>query len=532
VLLHGALLVLAVLLCYVIALGGPFLWDDEVTIVGNSLIRSWSSIPQIFVSSLFGERMGGIGFYRPLATLSYLFDYQLFGLSAFGFHLTSIILHAANALLVYALLLRFDLRYRFAFIGALFFAVHPVQIEAVTYISGRNDLLFLLFSLLTILTFLSGMRGKPLAYIFSVLCFALALLSKENAVVVPVLLIPLVWLERKKAEGRLPYLTLALLLLVSVAYAVFRFVLINQSSTGTLSWIAEATLFERFLTVPHALFQYVLLLLVPFPLHMEYQFVETSPWNLWLWMGMPLLLAGIGAGIAFVRQRFLASALFFWFFVSLLPVLNFPVATPSTLREHWLYLPSVGAFALIALILQRYDEGISPSARRLFLGVCVCVALVFGALTIQRNQDWLSPLRLYAHDVQWEPKSFLLWNNLGVEQYRRGDRTAAKESFLQAVAMSPGERYSMAHNNLAVMLEQEGNVSEAVRHFSLSIDLTNERLAYQNLSRILLRLDDIEEAMPLIEKGLSLYPDDSELLSYRSAVQRLQAETKKADRSQ
>ena len=151
----AALIVAATLLVYANALGNAFLWDDHFLVVGNTAIKHWANVATIFVHPLFPDAIGS-RYYRPLQTLTYLLDYQLWGLRPWGFHLTNMLLHAGTAVLLYRLGLVVLRDARAALAGALLFAVHPIHTEAVTYVSGRSDPLAAFLMLAAALWFVRG----------------------------------------------------------------------------------------------------------------------------------------------------------------------------------------------------------------------------------------------------------------------------------------------------------------------------------------------------------------------------------------
>src|SRR3989338_6713361 len=173
------ILVLSVI-TYFNAFANRFVWDDRALIIENELIRDWKHIPQIFTNELY-RTSAPVSFYRPIQTLSCLFDYSIWHLNPYGYHFTNLFIHIVNGILVYFLvllsLLDNNKQYPIALFTALLFIVHPVHVQAVTYISGRADLLACLFLLIAFILFMKG--ETFLSRIVSSLSFIFALLSKE-----------------------------------------------------------------------------------------------------------------------------------------------------------------------------------------------------------------------------------------------------------------------------------------------------------------------------------------------------------------
>src|SRR3989441_12724641 len=186
-------LVVIVFLCYANSLGNEFVFDDYLLVLGNERIRSLNS--GLLLNS-----------YRPIRDISYAIDYALWGERAFGFHLTNLIIHAANVLLVFVLIRRFTESLLTATLAALIFAVHPIQTDAVTYISGRRDLLFTFFYLLAFHSYLTYYRKRwslqaVIYFVLFFLLWALSLLSKEMAASLPILIFVWHYCDAWEEEG-------------------------------------------------------------------------------------------------------------------------------------------------------------------------------------------------------------------------------------------------------------------------------------------------------------------------------------------
>ena len=137
-----------------------------------------------------------------------------------------------------------------------------------------------------------------------------------------------------------------------------------------------------------------------------------------------------------------------------------------------------------------------------------------GSFTYVRNKDWKDPFRLYAHDVKYAPKSFILWNNLGVEYFRKQQLSEAARCFEQSKNVCPEPGYAPTYNNLGVIKQNNGSLIEAEELYLKAIELEDYRLAFQNLGRILIFQKKFDEAKTILKKGNSLYPDDPEIIYF------------------
>ena len=517
-------LVVAVLLCYGHTLPGPFLWDDEVHIVGEPRLESWPT------ANLWDVRD------RRLTLLSLAADYHLWGgRKPWGFRLTNLLLHSLSALLVCALFGRLGLGRRSAWFGALLFAVHPVAIPAVTYVSGRGDALYLVLLLMAFLAFLHGAQGKPIWFLVSIAAFVLSLMSKVAlAFVLAPLLFAYLFFDRQRAGSWLPWAVAVLMLGIGILSMVFRF---DSESIEPASWakpeviapetvplshLASSSRDDRIWTQPYLLWTYVRLVFYPHPLHMDYHHVETSRWSVHLLLVLLVLVPVAVALLYWTDRRRLAGFFAAWFLIALAPVCVGQIVLPqaSTLREHWLYLPAIGLFGWAGILS---GQIVTRAEKRFSRGllVCGCVAIVvsLGATTYRRNQDWLDPMRFYRHDVRHEPRSPVFQNNVGVIHYREGRVDQARACFERSIAVSPEPGYSQAHRNLAQLLEEEGRNAEAIFHTRRSYELNGGIDTLRQLGRRLLQEGRVAEAAAVLIEGQRHYPLDLDVLFLLSGAQ-------------
>ncbi len=517
----------AALACYANSFGNPFLWDQEAAIVNNPLIRSLRNIPQAFRSDLFGKPLTATGYYRPVGVVTYMLDYRVWGLKPAGFHLTSILLHATAGVLLFYLFRKLGVPGWVNFLVCLFFVIHPANTETVTYLF-REESLGLIFSAACFLAYLKVREGNAGFAAAAVVFFVLALLSKETSVVLPFLLAieSALWGRSKMASERYlrasRYLIVALVG-VSVAYIGIRQHLISSSGLHFVSTISSASRWQRILTLPRILATYVGLVVFPRHLHMEYLFVTEKASDPAFWLCLLGTCAGGGAliwhlrGLPASEQTYRRQMIFFvsWFLLGLAPFTHVIVPLQATLREHWAYFAGVGllgATLLLGYFLYRHY----PDSRvRAGLLVLLVTLLGYDAVTtVVRNRDWSDPLRLYQHDLQFEPRSFLLHTNLGLIYFRQGRLEDAKREYLKAIEVSPGKSYEVAYSNLGILFEQQGRDDLAETAFRKSITLADYEPAYVNLAFLYLRTHHIAEATAVAEDGVNLYPQNTELHYY------------------
>ena len=483
---------------YANSLNGKFIWDDEPLVKYNLHLRSWSGIPKIFTQDLGAGTGREYNFYRPLQIFSYRIDYCLWRLEAQGYHLTNILLHILTALAIYWLVnILYDNRLLSLFTGA-FFVVHPVHTEAVAYISGRADSLALLFMLLSLIFYIKHLRFKKTSvYILSVLSYILALSSRESSLIVPLLLLLYHYTFGKRVAVKrfLP------ILMVTLLYVVFR---VTALSSVLPDLSPYPPLIQRIPTFFVAMTDYVGLLLLPLNLHMEYGSRLFNFGDLKVITGILIMAALL---IYVFKKRRAKGLVFFsisWFLVTLLPVSHvYPLN--AYMAEHWLYLPSIGFFLVLA-------KGFAYIYRaknfRMFAIVFIITLLAFYSyLTIRQNDYWKEPISFYKKTLEYAPDSSRIHNNLGIAYGAIGKYEDAIISYQKALEFSPD--YVNAHYNLGTAYDAIGKrEEEAIAAYKKAIELDPDySAAYNNLGNIYSNMGRNDEAMALYEKATEINPD-------------------------
>ncbi len=337
-------LLIAVLgfMAYGNALQGGFLFDDSYLVTDNVHVKDWSHAGKLFTEDIGAGAGDTYSFYRPLLMLTYMVDYSIGRLNPTVYHVTNVLWHILAAAGVFALIYTLCGDRLLAGMTAALFVVHPIHTEAVSYISGRSDPLALFFLMLTFVLYLRQL-SRPAGHLWAgmVLSYAAALASREMAVIFPVLLLLYHFVFKKEIR----YKEFTSVVAVAGLYVLLRLTVLRD----LLSYVSDmAPLSQRLPGFFVALTRYLGLLALPLGLHMEYgsRFFPFSD---------PRALAGLGilAGllVLFFRLRPrqpLVSFSIGWFLITLLPVSNiFPLN--AYMAEHWLYMPSVGFFLVVAL---------------------------------------------------------------------------------------------------------------------------------------------------------------------------------------
>lgn len=382
-------------LIYANTLQGIFLWDDHSLVAYNPLIRSWGNLGRIFSQDQGAGFEVAYGYYRPLTLVSYMADYSLWGLRAFGFHLTNILLHLLVALQIYLISRKLAGDTLVAFWGSLLFLVHPVQTEAVAYIADRADLLSAFFMFGCLLMYLRAQRHGQSArfYIIAGVSYLCALLSKENAVILPVLILAYQWSFRKKPSvlflGAISFLALSFL---SVRFMVLGS-RVSDASLPFLFYLQRVPGFFQALGV------YMRIMVWPVNLHAEYGNVVFHPLAPAVLLGVLLTVTLVICACRARSQKPVISFGIAWFVLAFIPVSGIYPWASSYMAERWAYFPSFGFFLIAgSLFMHRYRF---VPVRVLAAGIVV----VLSVMTFRQNAYWVDPRALFLRNLVFVPES-------------------------------------------------------------------------------------------------------------------------------
>lgn len=472
----GAILAMVVL-SYANALRNDFVFDDNVQVLSNRMLRSLSNIFIVLTGS-----------YRPLRDVSLMFDFAIWGDGPFGFHLTNILIHAANATLVFVIVRRLTGAVLTATFAALIFVVHPLQPDAVTYISGRRDVLFSFFYLASFYSYLNYRRSRSLIYILLFLvCWVLSLMAKEMAASLPAFIFVFsfcdIWGERTGSwlgrtwqalrgafmRDKWLYLTLALAVPAYAYYMVF----IKHSSTrvqltGVTYWGGSFT--SNMLTAIKVHGWYLKQLVFPTPV-VQYLggFGIASTLLDWhVLLSILAIVAVLVAALFLLKRDRLMSFAILSYFVLLLPVSQI-IPHHELLADHYLYLPMMSFGLFIALLVQKIAAR-SEQARKLAYGFAGAAVIVLAVMTVMRNRDWKDEFTLWQANYKEEPNSIRAVGNLAA-MYSSRNQNKAVELYRRCLEIDP--TYGPAYLGLATLLQAKD------------------------------KADDVED---MIEKGLALPP--------------------------
>ena len=421
------LLIIAAILVFSNTFENPFIWDDQYLIVDNVYIKSFKNIPYFFSIDYwknFGVETSGQ--YRPLRSLSFAGDFYLWKLNPAGFHLTNLLLHILNVILIYFLIFKLTASESISFLTALFFAVHPIHTESVTWIKNRQDLLACLFFLSALLFFIKSRLSRKVGsgiilYFLALFSFLLALYSKEMAISLPLILGAYTLLFYSPSEYKAGFVKILPFLALAGFYLLFKKYILGALISAEHAY--KIDIYPHILVVIKTIGYYLYLLIAPFNLCADHAF--TIPKSFFtpavflpalLLCVLPLILArgyfrlkspGFKRDTAHLKL-FLLGIL--WIFLTLLPVSNIIFLARRPIAEQRLYIPSLGFCILLALMVRRFtaSEKRSISGRILkYLAVTffIFLLLLYSFTAFWRNFDWQSPLYFWSRTLKASPHS-------------------------------------------------------------------------------------------------------------------------------
>ena len=540
--LGGTLIVLLTLVAYLPAMRGGFIWNDDSYVTGNQMLRSLAGLGKIWT------RPGATEQYYPLVFTSFWAEYHLWKLQPFGYHFVNVLLHVLNAVLLWRVLRGLEIQG--AWWIAAIFALHPVQVESVAWITERKNILSGVFYLLAMLAWF---RFRPLTasqtagsqdwrfYPLVILLFLCALLSKTVTLSLPAVIVLLIWWKGNRVERR-DVLALVPLFALGTALGFMTMWMEKHHVGAGRDWILSVV--QRCLLAGRALWFYVGKLCWPHPLTFIYPrwVIDARAW--WQYL-FPMAALVVPITLWLLRRRIgrgpLVATLYFE--GTLVPALGFFDVYPfrySFVADHFQYLACIGPIALVVSAGAMICRRSAGQWDRLVTLAAAAALLMLGVFTWRQGLIYNDPETLWRDTLAKNPDAWMAHNNLGLVLTDQGRVEEAIAEYRASLRIKPdhwGAHYNLAnalvaqgklanaiteyqvvlraepnfapaHDNLGGALAMQGKIAEATAEFVAALRINPDSAeAHNNLGNALLELGKVVEAVAQYREALRLRPD-------------------------
>ncbi|MGD0383670.1 MAG: tetratricopeptide repeat protein [Thermoguttaceae bacterium] len=545
------LIVLIAFIAYFPTLSNGFVADDDVLLINNNLVKISDGLRRFWCSV---EAMD----YWPVTDTVFWIEWRIWGMNPVGYHVTNLILHVAESLLIWILLRRLSIPG--AFLAALIFAVHPVNVESVAWIAQRKNLTAMLFFLLSILWYLKaymptasagmaparsqggpGEREKirsplstlrsplstlhsPLWYWLSLAAFILAILSKGSAAVLPMLLLGIVWWLQSVGTvpifvstkmGLSPYMRKQLVRTAPFFLIALVFSAMNVwcQTRNTAVVIRDVGFFERFLGAGCVIWFYLYKAILPVNLALIYPQWRIEADNLLWWLPLLATLA-VTAALWRYRKTWGRPFLLAWgfFCVALTPVMGFRDSLfmqVSLVADHYQHIAIIGVIALASAGFSAWSLHTRAGARRAAIAAAGLAAGVLVLATWRQCALYRDNITIFRDTLEKNPACWMAQYNLGIAMARAGLPGESIEHFRQALQLYP--EFTEANYNLANAFLDTGRLQDAIERYLHVLQLKPDHpAAHYNLGKALAQTGRTREAIEHYRQALALDPDFTE----------------------
>jgi protein O-mannosyl-transferase len=481
---------------------GGFIWDDDAYVTNNELLTAPDGLHRIWFS------LDAPSQYFPLVYTTFRIEHALWGLNPSGYHWVNILLHVANALLVWRLLARLNVPG--AWLAGAIFALHPVQVESVAWITERKNVLmgfFFLLALLAWVVFVDERTKRPWRfYGLALVLYGLALSAKSTACTLPAALLLILWLQNKQINWRRIFQTVPFFLLgLGMGLVAVWWERYHQGTRGALFALGPI---ERILIASRAVWFYLGKLIWPSTLTFIYPRWTISPTHLldYVWL---LAAVGLCAAIYFARRyvgRGVEVATVF-FVATLSPVLGLIMLYTfryTFVADHYQYLASIGPIALVSAGVASL-AGAFERSRLLIFGTAVAMVATLAVLTWRQSAMYADIEALWRTTLVRNPACWMAHNNLGIVLSQKGEIDEAIAHYRTTLQMRPD--FSDANYNLGNALLQKGEIDEAILHCQKAVMVQPfDPDAQVALGNALFQKGLVDDAIVHYEKALALRP--------------------------
>ena len=483
------------------------IYDDTRFILGNKNIQA--GFDQSSFSWAFTTMSGNN--WQPLTWLSLMLDYKMYGRNAGGYHVTNVLMHLVNTLLLFLIFGKMTGRlWPSGFVAALF-AVHPLHVESVAWVAERKDVLSAMFWLLTMGVYAYYAASPSLKrYIWVVIAFILGLMAKPMLVTLPVVLLLLDYWPLRRFQGntfiagrRLILEKIPLLFLSAIVSAI---TIYSQGSTGAMKALGSIGLTDRMANAVISYGAYAAKMLWPMNLACLYPYPAFFPISI-------MLLSTIFLGaVSFLSFRYIRTAPYlavgwFWFLGTLVPVIGMIQVGSQAMADRYTYIPLIGLFIVIAWGVPNLLKG-NPFYRYFIPVAAGTTILLLMVMTFNQTGVWKDSRALFEQAIAVTEGNYVAHNNLGSYLMAHNHFAEAAIHFEKVVQMKPDNEYYL--NNLGMALYRQNRSDEAMTYYLRAMTV-NPRFAdsYYNAADVCLSRGRDNEALEYYQKALHLLPGNA-----------------------
>ncbi|MFB3851372.1 MAG: tetratricopeptide repeat protein [Acidobacteriota bacterium] len=501
-------LVLASFLPFIPLLNAEFVyWDDDVYIVENARVQKGITLDNIkwaFTTIYFG-------FYYPMTWLSHMLDCELFGLNSKMHHLTNIIWHILNTFLVFVFFENSTKEKIKSFLLATIFAVHPLNVESVGWISERKNLISGFFFLLGLnLYFIYTKNQNWRNYAFVYTAYLLGMLSKPILATFPfALILADFWpLQRVRFEKDFLFKNKGLLyekIWFLIPLPIFTYLtIIAQKQTDALATLSYIPLKDRLAGALIAYAKYIQNFFLPLKLTALYPHLKNNYSVISVILSASLLLFLFLLFVKLIKREKIYLIGFLWFVINLTPVIGIIQVGDQARADRYMYIPMIGI--LMAVIYGFGETKIVKYYKRTFFIVYILIFALFSIKTYYQCQTWKNTETLFSNMIKISPNASHAYHNMAIICKERGKIDKAIEYYNKAISIDPCKAKSL--NNLGTCYAEKGDYENALKCFKKAVDCNPELFqGYYNLGLLCEKFNKLDDAIYYYKKAIELKPD-------------------------
>ena len=513
----GTLIILIMGVYWPVQHYGFIYFDDDVYITQNSRVQSGMTLDGLcwaFSTKYFG-------LWNPMTWLSLMFDYQLYGFHAGGYHWTNVIIHIFNTILLFFLFRNLTgAVWRSAFVAALF-AIHPINVESVAWIAERKNVLSTFFWIMTLLFYARYVKQPDWKrYLPVLICFALGLMSKPMLVTLPfVLLLMDYWpLERSvispknnmerniTKKEKISFLILEKIPLFILSALAILITIYNPAYNAETQFLRKTDFVER---IGNAIFSYAMYikkLALPTDLSIFYLYLNIPAWQIFLCAAL-LMIVTIFVCRYFRQYPYLPVG-WFWYMGTLVPVIGIVTIGDHTMADRYAYVPFIGLFVLTAWGMEHISAQFTVLKKPLiFIAVVIILLLAWAAH--HQIKTWATTQILFEDVLKKNPNNYFAYQIVGQEIAKKGENDRAL--YYYDMALKINSQFWSAYNNKGLILQTMGRREEALENFQQAIQVNKFSAdAYYNIGLFYLEDRKLDKTIEYSLKTIQLQPDYQE----------------------